>query len=97
MKALITLSGLAFDIPTSVTNVEYEDEKQLITKLKELQSAYSADGSDRPKIKKLKVPSKQSPGKMRNVIDCYTEADWHHVAHINVSSAKVPQLSLINT
>lgn len=95
MKALITLAGLVFDKPTSVVNVEYDNEKQLIAKLKELQLGYSVDGRDKPKINRLQVPSKQYPGKMRNIIDCSTYADWHHVAHLNVSSEKVPTISLI--
>lgn len=94
MKALITLAGLPFDKPKSVLNVEYTNKEQLITKLKELQSGYSVDGKDKPRIKNLKVPSKRYPGKMRIVIDCYTEADWHHVAHINVISEKKETLIL---
>src|SRR5580765_3912479 len=94
MKALITLAGLPFDKPTSLLNLEYDNEKQLISKLKNLQSGYSQDYRDPPKIEKKQVPSKQYPGKMRNVIDCYTDSDWHHVAHINVSSEKVPTIIL---
>lgn len=91
MKALISLHGAAaIDTPKSIINVEYTDEKNLIAKLKDLQSGYSLDGEkDRPKIEKHTVASK-IPGKTRKVIDCYTYADWHYVAHIGVSSKKVP-------
>ena len=90
MKALITLNGIAaIDKPVSVMNIECANEKQLVTKLKELQSAYSIDGKDRPKIQKFNIPTKKDPSKTRKVIDCSTQADWHHVAHINVSSSTV--------
>lgn len=95
MKSLITLNGLAsIDNPKSILNVEYDDEKQLIAKLKELQGAYCLDGKDKPKIARHSVPSKQYPGKMRKVIDCSTQADWHHVAHIGVSIPSVSTLVL---
>lgn len=71
-------------------NIECEKEGQLIAKLKELQGGYSVDSSDKPKIEKHKIPSTKYLGKMRKVIDCSTYADWHHVAHINVSSPSVP-------
>lgn len=91
MKALITLNGLAaIDKPKNLMNIECENEAQLITKLKELQGGYSLDGKDKPKIAKHTIPSAKYPGKMRKVIDCSTYADWHHVAHINVSSPSVP-------
>ena len=91
MNALITLNGLAaIDTPKSVLNVQFDDEAKLVAKLKELQSGYSLDGQDRPKIKKHTIPSKKYPGKTRRVIDCSTYADWHHVAHIGVVSKEVP-------
>jgi hypothetical protein len=91
MKALITLNGIPqIDKPQSILNVEYNDEKQLINKLKDMQSGYSLDGRDKPKISRFDLPSKKYPGKTRKVIDCSTFADWHHVAHVNVSSPSVP-------
>lgn len=95
MKALITLNGLPqIDKPQSILNVEYDDEKQLISKLKDLQSGYSLSGRDKPEISTMELPSKKYPGKKRKVIDCSTYADWHHVAHVNVSSPNVPSLNL---
>lgn len=90
MKALITLNGIPLiDTPKSVLNVEYDSEDQLISKLKQMQSGYSLDERDKPKIKRFDVPSKKDPSKMRKVIDCSSYADWHHVAHIGVTSPKV--------
>jgi len=95
MKALITLNGNPLiDTPTSVLNVEYDNERQLVAKLKEMQSGYSLDNKDKPKISRFKVPSKKDPSKMRTVIDCSTYADWHHVAHIGLWSTITPSLKL---
>lgn len=95
MKALITLNGIAsIDKPQNLLNVEYNDEKQLIAKLKDMQSGYSLDVRDKPKISRFDVPSKQYPGKTRKVIDCSTYADWHHVAHISVSAPSVETVKL---
>lgn len=92
MHALITLNGLPnIDKPKSIVNVSYNDEKQLIVKLKALQAGYSFDGRDKPKIKRYKVPGKNG---LRSIIDCFTDADWHYVAHINVSSTSAPTENL---
>lgn len=96
MIALITLNGLpGIDKPKNLMNIQCKSEAQLIDKLKELQSGYSLDGKDKPRIDRHNVPSKQYPGKSRKVIDCSTYSDWHHIAHINVSSPSV-QTETIN-
>lgn len=89
MIALITINGIAAigDKPKSLMVVEYTEEERLIHFLKNLQIGYSVASRDLPKIRRLEMPSERYPGKMRKVIDCYSQADWHHVAHLNVSSS----------
>jgi hypothetical protein len=92
MKAAIYLHGLYImgqpvtdqDKPKAVKTVEYTDEKALIAHLKQLQSGYSEDGRDRPKIERHTLPGKKE-GTTRIVIDCHTSADWHYVAHVGLS------------
>lgn len=77
--AIISLQGLAImDKPKFLKTVEYNDEKQLIDHLKDLQRGYHEKGDGSPKIKRLE---QEINGKIRKAIDCYGEhSDWHYVA-----------------
>jgi len=76
--AAIYLHGLArIDKPEPVQTVKYKEDKQLIAHLLELQRGYCE--ADKPKIDYHMVPHKDS---FRQVIDCHSEADFHHVAQV---------------
>jgi hypothetical protein len=85
-SAAIYLHGIAAigDKRKAIKTVKYDDEKMLISHLKELQKGYCEEGTrERSKITKHTIPRKE--GGLRIVIDCHTSADWHHVAYIGCS------------
>jgi hypothetical protein len=75
-SAAIYLHGLpGIDKPEPVQTIIYNEDKQLLTALVELQKGYCE--GDKPKIDYHMVPHKDG---FRQVIDCHSDADFHYVA-----------------
>ena len=79
--AIISIHGLqGIDKPKRVKTVQFEDEKQLIAHLKELQKGYHEAGDGRPTIERHESTV---DGKKRRVIECFSHhTDFRHVALI---------------
>lgn len=77
-SATIHLHGIpGEDQPEAIKTVYYSDIESLKSHLTQLQMGYCDNDGERPKI-----TEHEHPDTKKKILDCHSDADFHHVARL---------------